>query len=162
MPVVSNTSPVLNLAIIGYLHLLRQQFSQVWLPEAVKLELRLDEELPGSPNIRQAIEDGWLQISKPNNSAFVRVLARELDQGEAEAIALAVEMNASRILLDEREARRIAKALSFPVTGVLGVLLSAEKVGQLQRPLAEVIAELREKAGFRLADSLVQTVLRQA
>ncbi len=68
MPVVSNTSPVLNLAIIGYLHLLRQQFSQVWLPEAVKQELHLDEELPGSPAIRQAIEDGWLQISTPRRS----------------------------------------------------------------------------------------------
>lgn len=70
-------------------------------------------------------------------------------------------MGASRILLDEREARRIAKSLNLPVTGVLGVLLRAEKAGELPKPIAEVVTELREKAGFRLAESLVQTVLRQ-
>jgi len=40
MPVVSNTSPVLNLAIIDQLVLLREQFGEIWIPPAVLKELR--------------------------------------------------------------------------------------------------------------------------
>ncbi|MFQ5419584.1 MAG: hypothetical protein ACE5EY_04400 [Anaerolineae bacterium] len=109
MPVVSNTSPLLNLSITGHLHLLPQQFERIWIPEAVLAELRLEESLPGSPAIRQAIQDGWLQVKPVQDTVFVQVLARELDRGEAEAIGLAIEMGASRVLLDEREGRRIAK-----------------------------------------------------
>jgi predicted nucleic acid-binding protein len=47
MPVVSNTSPILNLAIIGRLDLLRQQFSEVLIPPMVLQELKVDTELPG-------------------------------------------------------------------------------------------------------------------
>lgn len=161
MPVVSNTSPILNLAIIGYLDLLQQQFDMVYIPEAVQAELRLDEDLPGSSIMRQALKDGWLQVKPIQNMAFVQVLARELDNGEAEAIVLAVETDASRILLDEREARRVAKALNLSVTGVLGVLLSAQKAKHLPVSIATAIDALQEKAGFRLAESLVEAVLRE-
>jgi uncharacterized protein len=67
----------------------------------------------------------WLRVKPVENVAFAQVLARELDRGEAEAIVLAIEMGADRILLDERDARQLAKALRLPVTGVLGILLSA-------------------------------------
>lgn len=106
MLTVSNTSPILNLAIIEHLNLLPQQFEEVWIPKAVQEELRLDEDLPGSSIIRQALEDGWLKVKPIENAAFVQVLARDLDRGEAEAIVLAIEIGADRILLDEREARR--------------------------------------------------------
>lgn len=160
MLTVSNTSPILNLAIIEHLNLLPQQFEEVWIPNAVQEELRLDVDLPGSEIIRQALADGWLKVKPIENAAFVQVLARELDRGEAEAIVLAIEMGAGRILLDEREARRVAKALQLPVTGVLGILLSAYKAEQLSLPMVTILDVLQEKAGFRLADSLVQIVLQ--
>ena len=160
MLTVSNTSPILNLAIIEHLNLLPQQFEEVWIPKGVQEELRLDEDLPGSSIIRQALADGWLKVKPIKNAAFVQVLSRELDRGEAEAIVLAIEMGADRILLDEREARRVAKSLQLPVTGVLGILLSACKAEQLSLPMATVLDMLPEKAGFRLASSLVQTVLQ--
>lgn len=160
MLTVSNTSPILNLAIIEHLNLLPQQLEEVWIPNAVHEELRLDEDLPGSSIIRQALADGWLKVKPIENAAFVQVLARELDRGEAEAIVLAIEMGADRVLLDEREAWRMAKALQLPVTGVLGILLSASKAKQLSLPMAAILDMLQEKAGFRLAASLVQTVLQ--
>jgi hypothetical protein len=160
MLTVSNTSPILNLAIIEHLNLLPQQLEEVWIPNAVQEELRLDEDLPGSSIIRQALADGWLKVKPIENAAFVQVLARELDRGEAEAIVLAIEMGADRVLLDEREARRMAKALQLPVTGVLGILLSAYKAKQLSLPMVAILDMLQEKAGFRLAASLVQTVLQ--
>jgi uncharacterized protein len=161
MPVVSNTSPILNLAIIGHLHLLSEQFSTVLIPEAVYRELRLDEDLPGSNDIRIAIKAGWLQVKPIHNRAFQETLARDLDRGEAEAIVLAIETNAERIVLDEREARRIAKTLNLPVTGILGILLTAQNVGSLSFTLAQLIKALQEDAGFYLAEPLIQTVLQQ-
>lgn len=61
MPVVSNTSPILNLAIIGEIHLLREQFEEILIPEAVLEELHVEKDLPGSRAVRDAIKAGWIQ-----------------------------------------------------------------------------------------------------
>jgi len=61
MPVVSDTSPILNLAIIRRLSLLWEQFGEVWIPPAVLKELRVEESLPGNDLIREALETGWLK-----------------------------------------------------------------------------------------------------
>jgi uncharacterized protein len=89
MLVVSNTSPVLNLAIIGRLDLLRQQFGKVWLPVAVVDELRIEEDLPGCAAAREAVHAGWLGVQPVKDRVRVAILRRDLDQGEAEAVALA-------------------------------------------------------------------------
>ena len=62
MPVVSNTSPLLNLAIIDRLSLRRQQFGQILIPAAVLTELRVEEPLPGAPSLRKAIEAGSILL----------------------------------------------------------------------------------------------------
>lgn len=62
MPIVSNTSPILNLAIIGQLHLLRKQFGEIRIPPAVFEELRIEDDLPGSQALRDAISSGWLLV----------------------------------------------------------------------------------------------------
>lgn len=89
MQVVSNTSPVLNLAIIGRLELLRDQFAQVAIPAGVWDELRADEPLPGSRAVASAVTEGWLEVVPVHNKSLVTALRVDLDTGEAEAIALA-------------------------------------------------------------------------
>jgi len=160
MPAVSNTSPVLNLAIINRLDLLREQFREIWLPPAVIEELRLEEELPGSRAVRGAREAGWLQLGEVEDQLLVQVLQRDLDRGEAEAIALAVQMRAEWILLDERDARKVAKSLGLRVTGLLGILLRARREGKLPS-LQEVMEELRENAGFRIGAELVADLVKE-
>jgi len=81
MPAVSNTSPILNLAIIGRLALLKEQFETVFIPPAVREELRVESELPGSRVIGEAIEAGWIQIEQVRDMAFVKILRRELGVG---------------------------------------------------------------------------------
>jgi hypothetical protein len=158
MPVVSNTSPVLNLAIIDQLSLLQAQFGEIWLPEAVVGELRVGENLPGSRAVREALELGWLRVDEAKDKTLIQVLQRDLDGGEAEAIALALQMGAGQVLLDEREARRVAKSLGLNVTGVLGILLRAHRQGTL--PSVQVaMDELREQAGFRVEAALYANVL---
>jgi uncharacterized protein len=159
MPVVSNTSPILNLAIIGQLSLLHRQFGNILIPLAVHEELKVEMDLPGSQIIRQALEAGWIQIKEVRDKPFAKVLQHNLDQGEAEAIALALQTGAQWTLLDEREGRRVAKSLGLRVTGVLGILLRAhqeQKLGSLE----EVLQELREKAGFHIREELLSDVLK--
>ncbi len=161
MPVVSNTSPVMNLAIIGQLSLLNQQFGEIWIPTAVLEELRVEEDLPGSRAVRRALEIGWVRVEEAKDRTLAQVLQRDLDKGEAEAIVLALQMEARRILLDEREGRRIAKSLGLDVTGVLGVLLRAQHEGALSS-LRESMDELRRRAGFHIGTALYIDLLGES
>ena len=161
MLVVSDTSPVLNLAIIGRLDLLHQQFGKVWLPQAVTDELRIEQELPGSAAVRAAQQAGWLSSEHVRDRVRVAILQRDLDSGEAEAIALALQKHADWLLLDERDARRVAKSLGLKVTGVLGILLKASMDGQLPS-LREAMDQLRDLAEFRIGAALYTELLRAA
>jgi predicted nucleic acid-binding protein len=161
MLVVSNTSPVLNLAIIGQLALLRAQFGQIWIPPPVLKELRSEEDLPGSSAVREAREAGWLRVEEVKDRLLVQVLRRDLDEGEAETIALALQVKAEWTLLDQREGRRIAKSLGLKVTGVLGILLRARREGKLPS-LQMAMEQLREKAGFRIGAELFADLLRES
>lgn len=161
MPVVSNTSPLLNLAVIGQLSLLREQFGEIWIPTAVWEELRVKEDLPGSQAVRKAMEAGWLQVEAVKGQPLAQVLQRDLDKGEAEAIALALQVKAEWILLDEREGRKVAKLLGLKITGVLGILLRARRKGKLPS-LQKVMDELREQAGFRIGAELYAHLVRES
>ena len=161
MPVVSNTSPILNLAVIDRLSLIREQFTTVAIPKGVLKELRVGENLPGSKKILDALVAKWLQVEEIQDSAMLRILKRELDAGEAEAIAPAAETSAHWILLDESEARRIAKDLGLKVTGVLGILLRACRQKRIPSLRTEM-ERLREMAGFYIADHLFEDLLKQS
>ncbi|MEP0870590.1 DUF3368 domain-containing protein [Trichocoleus desertorum AS-A10] len=160
MPVVSNTSPILNLAIVNQLILLHHQFDEILIPEVVLDELKINEERPGSQNIREAISAGWIRTQSVGNQTLIQLLNQTLDQGESEAIALAIELQADWLLLDEREGRKVAKSLGLKVTGILGVLLRAKQIGELQS-LQPVIDDLTNKAGFRIAPDLLAQILTQ-
>ena len=91
----------------------------------------------------------------------MQVLRRDLDQGEAEAIALALQVKAEWMLLDERDGRRVAKQFGLRVTGVLGILLQARREGRLSS-LQEAMEQLREKAGFHIRGDLFTDLVRKS
>ena len=159
MAVVSNTSPLLNLSIIGRLDRVRAQHSRVLIPPAVLEELRLDEERPGSKALTSAFEDGWIVERQVQDDALVRTLRRDLDRGESEAIALAVEVEASLLLLDEQEGRERARTLDLPITGAIGILIRAYEAGNLAS-LSTALDRLRTNAGFWIAPSLREQIIR--
>ena len=160
MPAVSNTSPLLNLAIIDRLSLLQRQFGEIYLPPAVLTELRVKESLPGSKLLQQALEAGWLMVEEVENRVLVALLRRELDKGEAEAITLALQLGASWLLLDEREGRRIARTLGLKITGILGVVMRGWREGEVSS-VREVMEELRTLANFRIASALERQILQE-
>jgi uncharacterized protein len=161
MPVVSNTSPILSLAIINHLDLLQQQFAEVIIPPTVRLELKPETNYPGTNFIQQALDAQWLKVAELTNPHLAQVLMLELDQGEATAIALALELGHKQVLMDEREGRAKAKALGLQPVGILGVLLRAKFEGQITS-LETVMQSLQREAGFFIADDLFEAILVEA
>jgi uncharacterized protein len=159
MVAVSDTSPISNLSIIGRLDLLRSQFSQVLIPEAVRTELERMPNPEAKALIENALQDGWLSCRAVGNRQLAAALGNDLDRGEAEAIALAAEIQAGILLIDEKEGRGFARQAGLVVRGVLGVLIRAKAMGEIASVKAE-IDSLRNRAGFFIASSLETAVLR--
>ncbi|XGB42113.1 MAG: DUF3368 domain-containing protein [Nodosilinea sp. LVE1205-7] len=161
MPVISNTSPLLNLAIIDHLFLLPEQFGQIYIPPAVFTELKINQDLPGSRALEAAVNQGWLISQAVENTLLVNLLRRDLHQGESEAIALAVECSANKILLDEKEARQVARALGLSTIGILGILLKGWNESRI--PSIKAVTErLQQEANFRIAPALLAQVLEES
>lgn len=161
MRVVSNTSPLSNLAIIGRLNLLGLQFESVCTPEAVSRELERLDHLNAQSALVHARRQGWLVEKRLAQHRFANVLLANLDRGEAEAIALAVELKSDWLLMDEREGRLIARQAGLKVIGVLGVLLKARKAGQIAS-LRDEVLHLRKKARFFISQDLEIDILQLA
>ena len=155
---VSNSSPLIHLSMIGRTSLLRH-FSSVCIPPAVWREVvELGGGRPGATEIRDARESGWLQVIEPSNMALVHLLEQDLHAGEAESIALALEVRPDVLLLDETEGRRVAGLYSLPVTGIIGLLIQAKCDGKISS-LAEEMDRLREEGNFWIQEALYRRVL---
>ena len=157
MIVVSDASPLISLAVIGFLDVLRSLYGRVIIPEAVYQEITGG--VPGLPGALAIQELPWIVSQPVQNDAIVRALQGELDHGEAEAIALAVELQADLILIDERRARAIAARMDLNVVGVLGVLVEA-KHKTLVPLLKPILDALITQAGFWVGQQLYERVLQ--
>lgn len=156
MIIVSNTSPLTNLAAIGQFHLLHDLYAAMHIAEGVWAELNAGGyRWPGRDAVAAAT---WIHRHRVSNPPLLTLLQRDLDRGEAETIALALDLQADLVLLDEREGRHIAQRLGLSVTGVIGVLLEAKAQGQIAR-LQPQLEALRHEAGFYLSDSVFQRAL---
>lgn len=157
--VVSNTSPLTNLAAIGQFELLRRLFDRVHVTRAVIDELTHGGTVwPGGPEVKAA---SWIEIQAVGNGLLTDALGIDLDRGEAETIVLALELGADLVLLDERAGRRIAQHMGLKVMGVGGILLRAKSLGMIQA-IQPLLDALREQAGFYLSQSVYEEILAQA
>ncbi|MCK4761503.1 MAG: DUF3368 domain-containing protein [Candidatus Aminicenantes bacterium] len=157
MPIViSNSSPIINLAIIGRLYLVGKFWNKIYIPEAVWQEVVIDGGDKGEVDeIRKA---GWIIVEKVKDKNLILALEQDLDKGEAEAIALAIEKNADIILIDETDAREVVDIYGINKTGVLGILILAKLRDEIPS-LKKEIENLKVKANSWLKDSLIQEVL---
>jgi len=148
--VVSDTSPILNLAAVGKLHLLRDLYAEIVVPPAVQGELA-----------RNAIQldPSWTRVVAARNQNDVAVLREQLDPGEAEAIVVAAELEAELLLVDEKRGRRIAIDRGLEVTGLLGVLAEAKARGLIPR-CQPVLDDMIRIADFWIGDDLRSRYLR--
>ena len=157
---VSDSSTLIHLSTIGRLDLLREFYSAVHIPPSVWREVVLEGgERPGAAEVRRAREEEWITVASPTNTALVHVLGRELDEGESQAIALAVEMQPAVLLLDETDARRMARTFQVPISGAVGTLIRARLEGKIPSLRVELDC-LRDPGGFWLSNAVYAEALK--
>jgi len=157
--VVGNSSPIMNLAIIGQLHLIHQLFGEIVIPKEVWTELIIQGE--GKPGAKDIEGAKWIKVAKVKNDSLVKTLTKDLDVGEAAAIALGIEMEADLLLLDETDARNIAEFYDLKKTGVIGILMSAKK-NDLIKQIGPMLERLRTEAHFWIKQELYDVILSQS
>ena len=158
MIIVSDTTPLSELAKVGQVALLQDVFRQVIIPKEVH-----DELTRGShPAIVTLLAVDWIEVRSLSNSQKVSTLRTQtqLGLGECGAIILAEELGADRLLLDDQEARREALSRNLPVIGTVGVLLLAKQRGLI--PSIKQILDALIAQGTYISQKLYQDVLTQA
>lgn len=144
--VVSDTTPLNYLALTGCVEILPQLFAVVLIPPAVQREMLH----PNAPAALQSLArrpPAWLKLQAPTQS----VIVADLDDGEREAITLALELGHEALLLDEHDGRAEAARRGLATVGTIGLLLKAAELGLIDLPT--VVARLRQ-TNFRAARSL--------
>jgi predicted nucleic acid-binding protein len=156
-PVISNTGPLIALADIGQLELLRQLYETIFIPPAVRAEV-LNE--PARAAVQAALTEGWLSEQRPSDTHVISLLNESLDPGESEAIALAQQIEPRWIILDDLAARHVAEAIGLPVIGTLGVLVQAKDTGYVTK-VKPLLDKLRDH-NLYLSEALYTHILKSA
>ena len=157
--VVADSSPIVYLARLGRLELLRSLYSEVFVPPAVWREVAVEgKELTEGRSLMVAAAEGWIRVvSSGAGSASEDLLLNGLDDGEREAIALAIRLRAL-LIIDEAEGRAAATKLGLKLTETLGVLVQATRRRFLHR-LKPELDRLMDETNFRCADELIAEAL---
>ena len=153
MIVVADAGPLRYLILIEHTHVLPALYGRVLVPPAVVTELTR-ERTPVVVRQWLVNKPGWLQIHSPTSGLTPSGL--RLGPGELEAIALAVELSADAVLMDERDGRREAERRGVAVLGTLRVLADAAEHHLADLPTA--FDRLRQ-TNFRASEQLMQSLL---
>lgn len=146
-PTVANSSCLIILERTSLLNILHSLYGTVVIPKAVVGEW-------GSA------VPSWIQVQAVQNQVLVQSLLLDLGPGEAEAIALAAELPAARLILDDKKARRMAQQLQVSLTGTLAILVRAKERGLL--PNVKDAIQALVAAHFRIGNALWEETLRLA
>lgn len=158
MTVISDTSPISNLIIVGKLEILKGVFDEIIIPPAVESEIEKLSDF--SISLNSYHKSDWIRKGKPNDEKEVKKLMTEIDEGESEAIVLAIEMGADYLLIDERIGTNKAKEKGLKTIGLLGVLIKAKEKG-IVKNIGPILDELVNEAGFWIGEKLKERVLKE-
>jgi predicted nucleic acid-binding protein len=153
-PTVANSGPLIALARLDLLHLFPALYGEIIIPQAVH-----DEILAGVSGARELSEAAWLHVRQPSDPDLVERLSAWVERGEAEAIALAIELSAT-LLVDDRRARQVATRSRVPLESSV-VLLALARDRGLIGAVAPLIDEL-VRANYSLSKELVRAARRLA
>jgi predicted nucleic acid-binding protein len=150
--VIADTTPLRYLTVIGQIGLLPTIFKQVVIPPVVWDELTAAST---SDNVRSFFESrpDWLQLRSPRMDSM-EIVSRDLHEGERAALALAIEIRADLVLIDEAAGRHEAKQLGIRITGTVGVLTLAAERGLVNVP--DVLSRLR-LSGFYIDENVLRS-----
>ncbi|MEA3359723.1 MAG: DUF3368 domain-containing protein [Thermodesulfobacteriota bacterium] len=154
--IVSNSTPLINFATISELDLLRKLFNHVYVPQAVWQEVVIRGWRESAILIERT---EWISKTSITQQRLCDSLNKELDSGEAEAIVLAIELNADLILLDESEARNFAESQGLRYMGSIGCLTLAKSLGLIAR-VKPLLDKMIDKSRFWVSKDLYEFVLQ--
>jgi len=157
MIAVSDATPLRYLIAIEQDHLLGHLFERVYVPPAVYEELT-DAGAPESVRQRVTSLSAWLEVrAAPENQTATFPVT--LHRGEREAILLAEALRADVLLIDEHAGRSIAHSRNLPISGTLGVLERADRMGSVSNFL-QVLARIKA-SGFFITAVLEKQLLER-
>lgn len=145
--IISDTSCLIILSNIGELQLLQKLYGQVFT--TVEIAQEFGEILPE-----------WIVIKGAADIHKQQLLELQIDKGESSAIALALEMSNSTLILDDNKARKIANQLGLHVTGTIGIIVRAKLNGII--PSIRPILEKIRQTNFRLSVEVEILALKAA
>lgn len=145
--IISDTSCFIILSKIGELDLLRTVYGRIITTPEIAEEY--GEKLPE-----------WVEIRSVSDQYRMKILGMQLDKGESSAIALAIEIPDSTLILDDHKARRIAEHLGLTYTGTIGVIIKARLDGHIDsiKPLLNKI----KGTNFRISADIELQAYKEA
>jgi predicted nucleic acid-binding protein len=156
LKIVSNTTPIISLLKLQRLDLLQRLYTKIYIPKAVYKEVEAGKSKGFYKNLS---EIDWISIVEIKDGKAVKYFI-DLDEGEAEAIVLASEIEADLILLDEKLGRFHAKHTGLKVTGTIGILTKAKNEGFIYK-LKPFLDELTDQ-GVWISEKLKGEILKKA
>lgn len=160
--VITNSTPIIGLSILGKLHLLADLFEEVYVPEAVYKEVVHSDspKVYGRQELQKMIDEERLQLYSVENSKLVQKLYGKLHEGELEVVVGAKELDLKFVIIDEQAARNLAKTFLLQPIGTIGVLIFAKKKRLINevKPLLDTLVE----HDFYISKKIYQQALNQA
>jgi len=164
---VSNATPPIYMARLGKLHILKDIFTHVQIPPEVKAETVEQGKTKGYPDayvIEQALNDKWLILSPltPENTKKSETLAQMtgIDIGEAQAIILTKQKNEKLILMDQSNARQVARHLELTPRGTIFIILSATKRKLITKEEAKQMMAALIEVNFYISAKIYHETLK--
>lgn len=152
--IISNTTPIISLLKVDKLNLLKELYEKIIVPTAVYLEIENGKEKSYYQDLTQI---NWIDIQEIRNPDS-RAYFLDLDDGEAEVLILAKELNADLVIMDEIMGRRYSKQLGFNLTGTIGILLKSKEKGLIVS-INDLLTELIKK-GTWLSPKLISKAIK--
>lgn len=145
--IISDTSCLILLHKIDELELLDKLGKNVFITQTIKREF--GQKLPD-----------WIKVKEPSDKHYQKMLEMDLDEGEASAIALSLEIDNSILILDDLKGRKIADRLNLRYSGTFGLILRAKQVGIFEsvKPILDKI----RKTNFRFSEKIFDSILEQS
>jgi predicted nucleic acid-binding protein len=155
---VVDATTIISLAIVDKFDLLHKLYAKVFVPKAVYEEILAGGE--SNPGFKEVQAAKWIKVEQISDERAKGFLLLELNEGESESIILAEEKGVDLVVLDEKLAREVAKLRGLKITGTLGILIKAKKIGLVKeiKPLVEALIE----NGIWISEDVYKSVLQEA
>jgi predicted nucleic acid-binding protein len=158
--IVADAGPLIGMARVGLLPLLKELYAKVLIPPKVHDELQIPLLRPGYEALAVALDAAWISVEAPRLTAdFDEIRGILGESGEAEAVALA-EQRHTDLLIDEKRGRAVALSRGLQIVGTGAVLLLAKERGLIDR-VGDILDQLASHS-YRIAPSLRARILQKA